>query len=399
MKIGIIREGKVPNDARVPLIPTQCKKLIDQYNLDLVVQPSPTRCYKDEEFVQAGVTLQEDLTDRDILLGVKEVPIDQLISGKQYLFFSHTHKKQVYNRKLLKSFLDKNIHMVDYELLTNDKKQRLIAFGVFAGMVGAHNAIFTFGKRTGNVELKRLKDCHDYAEAISIYKKTKFPKVKIVLTGSGRVASGSVKVLQDMGIKKVIPFDFLTKSYDDAVFTQLDCQNYVAHKNGMPYMNKDFYTKPEEFVSKFQAYTKVADIMINGIFWDKRAPAFFTKEDMKSPNFSIKVIADVTCDIAPEASIPATLKASTIANPIFGYDPITEKEVDPHADHVVDMMTIDNLPNELPRDASESFGNQFSEFIIKELLMKDSAVIERASITRNGRLTEAFEYLREFVNG
>ena len=397
MKIGIIREGKVPNDARVPIIPTQCKKLIEQYNLDLVVQPSPTRCYTDDEFVQAGVTVQEDLTDRDILLGVKEVPIDQLIAGKQYLFFSHTHKKQVYNRKLLKAFLEKNIHMVDYELLTNTKNQRLIAFGVFAGMVGAHNALYTYGKRTGQLNLKRLKDCHDYAEAISIYKKTQFPKVKIVLTGSGRVSSGAVKVLQDMGIKKVIPFDFLTKEYDEAVFTQLDCQHYVTHKNGQPYMNQDFYSKPEAFESKFQPYTEVADIMINGIFWDNKAPAFFTKEEMKSDKFNIKVIADVTCDIAPISSIPSTLKASTIANPIFGYDPQTEKEVDPHGANVIDMMTIDNLPNELPRDASESFGNQFSEYIIKELLMRDSDVIERASITRNGALTNGFEYLRDFV--
>ena len=297
------------------------------------------------------------------------MPIDQLIPGKQYMFFSHTHKKQVYNRKLLKAFLDKNIHMVDYELLTNKKNQRLIAFGVFAGMVGAHNALYTYGKRTGKPMLKRLKDCHDYAEAVAIYKKTEFPKVKIVLTGSGRVGSGAVKVLQDMGIKQVIPFDFLTKDFDEIVFTQLDCQNYVAHKDGKISSRQDFYDNPEDFVCEFEPYTKIADIMINGIYWDNKAPVFFSKDKMKRDDFKIKVIADVTCDIAPVSSIPCTLKASTIANPIFGYDPISEQEVDPHKENVVDMMTIDNLPNELPRDASESFGNQFSEFIIKELLL------------------------------
>lgn len=400
MKIGIIREGKVPPDSRVPLTPEQCAFLNKSGKVQIVVQPSPNRCFDDEAYQKAGISLREDLTDCDVLMGVKEVPIEQLIPGKTYFFFSHTIKKQSYNRDLLLAVLEKNIRLLDYEVLTNEKGQRLIAFGKFAGMVGAHNGVMTYGNRTGKFNLKRMKDCHDYAEAKTIYKKMDLPPMKIVLTGTGRVANGAAQVLRDMGIEKVAPEDFVENEFQHAVFTQLGCGDYAAHKNGNTFNLQDFFQNPQNYESIFTPYIQASDVMINGIFWDNKAPAFFTKEEMKESDFRIKVIADVTCDIAPVASIPSTLRASTIANPVFGYDPIAEAEAIPHQANVIDMMTIDNLPNELPRDASQAFGEQFIEYIFQELLeQKEGGVIERASVSENGDLGKYFEYMRDYVEG
>ena len=399
MKIGIIREGKNPPDSRVPLDPSQCKQLIDQ-GLDLVVEKSPARCFKDSEYTSAGVPLVTDLSDRDILLGVKEVPIDLLIEDKTYFFFSHTIKAQAYNQKLLKAIVDKNITLLDYEVLTNEDNQRVIAFGKFAGMVGAHNALWTYGQRTGQFTLPRMKDLHDYAAAKEIYANTKFPNVKIVLTGTGRVSGGAVQVLEDMGIQKVRPIDYVTKQFDGPVFTQVSSFYYAKRKDGREFDNiEDFYNNPEKYTSDFDHFLPMSDIMINGIYWDNAAPAFFTEDQMTFNNFNIKVIADVTCDIAPVSSIPSTLEATTIADPVFGYDPFTQSKVAPFQKTAVDMMTIDNLPNELPRDASTAFGTMFTEHIIPELKKKESAMLTKATIATNGGLGPHFDYLENYLKG
>lgn len=401
MKIGIIKEGKVPPDSRVALPPEQCVHILKNYpSVDIKVQPSPTRCFEDAAYRAAGISFQENLSDCDVLIGVKEVPIDELIPNKIYFFFSHTFKKQVYNRKLLQAIIQKNIHLIDYEALTNEKSQRLIAFGKFAGMVGAHNALWTYAQRTKSFEMNRMKDCFDYAAAKTMYKNISFPAVKIVLTGTGRVANGAAQVLGDMGIRKVSALDFIQNEFDEAVFVQLDCHEYAARKDNTPFELNDFFQNPAKYKSIFEIFTEESDIMINGIYWDNAAPAFFTKEDMKQDKFRIKVIADVTCDIAPVSSIPSTLFASTIADPVFGYDPNSESAVEPYQDHVVDMMSIDNLPNEMPRDASTNFGEQFIASVIEELLeMESSAVIRRASIAKDGGLGPDYGYLADYVAG
>ncbi len=399
LKIGIIKEGKTPPDSRVPIIPSQCKFIQENYPVDIKVAPFLGRCYKDEEFKENNISLQEDLTDCEILMGVKEVNIKDLIPNKTYFFFSHTIKKQTYNRELLKACIAKNIRLIDYEVLTDSKKKRLIAFGVFAGMVGAHNGLMTYGRRTEEFTLPRMNTYFDYETAVKDYQTKTFPAMKIVLTGTGRVGSGAKKVLDDMNIREVEPKDFLELQYNEAVYTQLECDEYVARKDGSDFEKNHFYNNPLAYKSIFKPFTEVSDIMINGIYWDNQAPAFFTKEEMKDSSFKIKVIADVTCDIAPVSSIPSTLFASTIADPIFGYNPITEKEDYPHHDRVIDMMTIDNLPNELPRDASKAFGEQFIKSILEELLNENSAVIQRGTVCKNGDLGEHFEYLRDYIEG
>jgi alanine dehydrogenase len=399
MKIGIIKESKIPPDARTPLVPEQCKSIPERFPVEVVVERSHIRCYADREYELAGVPMTGDVSDCDLLLGVKEVPIDYLYPGKTYFFFSHTIKKQPYNRRLLQTILEMNIRLIDYETLTDERGVRLVAFGKFAGMVGAHNALWTYGKRTGAFGLKRMKDCHDYAEAKALYINTQFPPVKIVVTGSGRVGIGACEVLLDMGIKQVTPAEFLATKFPYPVFTQLNPTQYAARKDGRPFTPQDYYKEPAQFTSAFLPYTQAADIFINGIFYDKAAPAFFTVEDMISPAFNIQVIADVTCDIAPDSSVPSTLRASTIEKPVYGFDPHTGTEADPFHQGVVDVMAIDNLPSEMPRDASRAFGQMFIDKVLPELFIPGSPVIERATIAENGQLTPRYQYLTDYVEG
>lgn len=399
MRIGIIKETKTPPDSRVLMTPIQCKKIMEKYpEVSIYVQPSPSRCYQDKEYTEQGVSLKEDLSDCDVLVGVKEQVIDTLIPNKQYFFFSHTAKEQPYNAKLLKAIVDKNIQLTDYEYLKGTDNRRVIAFGRWAGIVGAHNAILTYGKRTKNFDLKAMNKCKDFAEAVSYYEDIDLGNAKIVLTGTGRVANGSAEVLDKMKIRKVSAQDFLNQTYTEAVYCQLETEEMFKRKSDGGFDN-EFYKDPSKYISSFMPYTKVANVMINGIYWDNNGPAFFTKEDMKAEEFKIEVIADITCDIAPEASIPSTLKASTIADPIFGYDVQLEKETKAHQTGVVDMMTVDNLPNELPRDASEDFGNQFQEHVIEELIHDKNKMIYNASITtKEGKLNKPYLYLKDYIN-
>ena len=399
LQLGIIAEGKTPPDTRVPLTPTQCAHIQQNYPARIVVQSSPNRCFSDDDYTAVGIAVQDSVESQDILLGVKEVPIEQLVFGKTYFFFSHTIKKQEYNKKLLQAILQKNIRLIDYEVLTDENGRRLIAFGRFAGMVGAHNALWTYGRRTGAFSLKRMKDCRDYAEAKELYKNLSLPPVRIVLTGTGRVAGGAAMVLDDMGVQKISPKAFLeTEKFSYPVYTQLGCSDYVARISDGGFDKQEFYAEPKKYTSIFWPYAQCSDIMVNGIFWDSRAPQFFTAGQMQHPDFSIRVIADVTCDIAPESSIPSTLRPSTIADPVYGYNPLNGTETEAFSGaEIIDVMAIDNLPNELPRDASQAFGRQFIDYILKELLVEESSVITRGTVAVNGGLGKDFIYLREWI--
>lgn len=399
MKIGIIREAKVPPDSRVLFTPEQCKILQKKYDVEFVIQPSKVRCFADAAYQKEGLNVSEDICDCSVLVGIKEIPKKLLVPNKTYLIFSHTIKEQAYNRTLLQEVIKKNITLLDYEAFTNTKKQRIITFGRFAGIVGAHNGIMAYGKRTGAFSLDQMHKYSDYAMAIAQYKTLDFPKMKIVLTGTGRVANGAAEVLNYMGIEKVSPTDFLTKEYQTAVYTKLDCKDYVVKKNSCSDFDKqDFFQNPKNYKSIFEPYTRIADLMINGVYWDNNAPVFFSKKDMAKDYFNIKVIADITCDIAPVSSIPSTLFATTIDNPVFGYDPIKMVATEPCQAHTIDMMTIDNLPNELAKDASKAFGEQFISNVMEELLgIKNTGMIERSTIAINGQLGKHFQYLSNYL--
>lgn len=399
-KMALIREGKQPPDRRVAFDPLQCREIGALYPLEVVVEPSPIRCFTDQEYLSAGVTVTEEIADADLFFGIKEVPLDRLRPDKTYFMFSHTVKKQPHNRALLQAVLRKNITLVDYELLTDERGQRLVAFGYYAGVVGAHNTLYAWGKRTGLFRLPRMKHLHDYAEARDIYRSMDFPPCRIVVTGTGRVGKGVVRVLEDMGFQRVSPRQFLEEEPGrQPVYTVLGAAEYVRRADGGSFDRADFYDHPDAYESTFAPYAARADIFINAILWKPGAPAFFTLEAMRGPDFAIRVIGDITCDIAPVTSVPCTIRASTIADPVFGFDPLSGTEVPPYQDHGVDMMTIDNLPSELPRDAATAFGAQLLETLIPELMKTHSPVVERATIASGGRLMPRYAYLQDFVEG
>ena len=398
MRVGIIREGKIPPDSRVAITPDQCRELMQKYpEIEIVVQPSPKRCYTDEEYEKAFVKLEEDLSDCDVLFGVKEVPVALLIPGKTYFFFSHTIKEQPYNRKLLQEVLKKNIRLIDYEVITDEKGNRLIAFGRFAGIVGAHNGLMAYGIRTGLFDLKPMHTFKDLNAVKEFYDTINLPPFKVVLTGGGRVARGAMETLDYLKIRKISSAEFLNEEFDHPVYVQLNTEDLYERKGDQHFNAFDFHENPENYVINFKEYTAVADIMINGIFWDPKAPVFFTKEEMKDADFKIQTIADVTCDI--NGSVPSTVRASTILDPVYGYDPQSEQETTPYQKRSIDVMAVDNLPNELPRDASEAFGKMIMKYVWDELTEDSSDLLDRASITRDGKLTDEFKYLQDYVDG
>ncbi len=398
-KIGVIREGKQPTDSRTPLTPDHMAILKKQYpSVTWVVQKSNDRCFSDDEYQSQGIEVVESVDDCDVLFGVKEVPISELISGKVYFFFSHTIKKQSYNRTLLQEILQRNIQLIDYECLKDEKNIRIIAFGRWAGIVGAYNAIWTFGKKYDLFHLKRAHECKDLEELLNELKKSILPPEKIIVTGTGRVALGVLEILNALEIKQVEPAPFFYQTFEKPVFTQVDVNTYYRHKKGHPFHFDHFFKHPEQYISDFLPFTHQADMLINAIYWDPKAPKLFELDDMKDEDFKIRVIADITCDI--DGSVPSTIRAATIKDPVYDFDPNTRKELPPFSKDGISVMAIDTLPNELPRESSADFGRQLMENVLPSLLNTDSkGVIGRATITEKGKLTKKFSYLQDYVDG
>lgn len=397
MKLGIIREGKTPPDKRVPFSPSQCAEILKKFDIDLVIQPSPIRAFTDEEYEILGIILQEDLSDCDILMGVKEVNIKDLIEGKHYFFFSHTIKKQPYNADLLKAFLDKKIQITDYETLTYKKGSRILGFGRYAGIVGAYNGLLAWGKRNGSYELKPANQCKDFKEIKLELKKVVLGDAKIVLTGGGRVAQGAIEIIDEIRIPAVNSSDFIFQEFHTPIYTQLHCEDLYKSKTGKDFNLGHFFANPTEYKSRFKKFTEIADIFISCHYWDHNADVLFKEEDTQIEKFNLKVIADITCDI--KGSIPTTIRSSTIDNPIYGYNPESGEEGAPFSPANITIMAVDNLPCELPRDASVDFGAALIKNIIPALIGDDStSIINRASITKNGKLNTGYEYLEDYAS-
>lgn len=398
MKIGVLKETKNPPDKRVAITPSIAKKIKSEYpQIQIFVQHSDIRAFKDEEYVNQGIEIRNNLSDCDILIGIKEVAKETFIPEKTYMFFSHTGKKQPYNRSMLQKCAELGITLIDYEYLTDDNHVRLIAFGRWAGIVGAYNTLYTFGLKSGLYKLKRAHECFDHNELFKQLDDIQLPPVKILITGGGRVAHGALETLSHTNIREVSPEDYLSKQFDVPVYTRLDPWHYVKHKDNKPFDFDHFTKNPEEYVSTFIPYALQTDIYIPCHYWDPRSPEFLKAEDYLTPGFHIQVIGDVSCDIGKP--IASTLRPSTIANPIYGYNPTTQQEDDPFKAGNIAVMAIDNLPAELPRSSSEDFANTFANKILPELLKSESNVIKRATFLQNGKLTETFEYLRDYLEG
>jgi len=398
-RLGIIRETKVPPDRRVPLTPVQCRALLERYpGLELLVQPSGNRCYMDGEYRAEGIPLSEELSSCDILLGVKEVKVQTFLDGLTYLFFSHTAKKQPYNRGLLQEVIRRGISLVDYEYLTDAQGIRVVAFGRWAGVVGAYNALRGVGRASGDFELRPAHACFDLEELRRELKKVRTGTRRIVVTGGGRVAGGALEILKAAGIREVKPGAYLDGNFKEAVFTRLDPWHYARRKDGTDFDFGHFMQHPDMYENNFLPYGARSDVFIACHFWDPRSPVMIPRDAWTGGGLPVSLVADISCDI--DGPIASTIRASTIADPFYGYDPATGQEVEPFVPGVVTVMAVDNLPGELPRDASADFGTALMEHVIPELLgERDTGMIERATIATAGTLTPPYNYLSAFLEG
>jgi len=397
IRIGLIAEGKIPADNRVAITPAQCKWLRQHHpHIKITVQHSADRCFTDKEYIAAGITLSENLEDCDIILGIKEVPVEMLIENKTYLFFSHTKKLQPSNQHLLKTIIKKNITLIDYECLEHEDGTRIIGFGFFAGIVGAHNGMMAYGNRTGSFKLERVNSGKNFQHLIHTYFGLKLPAIKIAVTGSGRVAHGVLEIMNLMGIHEVEPEDYCEKEFVYPVYVHLKGADLYKPKMGGSYNRKEFHANPEKYESLFSNYRACTDILMNGVYWENTIPRLFNLEDIAKDNFRIKTIADITDDMG--GSVPCNIGDSTIEDPVYGVDKTTFKKTAPYLINVVDVMAVGNLPNELPRDASRYFGEQLIKFVFTDLFSGDETrLINTATIIKRGKLNEGFEYMNEYA--
>ncbi len=394
--IGLIREGKIPADNRVALTPAQCRWMKQHRpNVKVFVQSCTNRCFTDDEYRRAGIEVVEDMAACDILLGIKEVPVDQLMANKTYLFFSHTKKQQPHNRELLKAIIAKSITLIDYECLEHEDGQRIIGFGFFAGVVGAHNGIMAYGNRTKEFHLPRVMESRDYRSLIHAYFGLRLPNIKIAVTGSGRVAHGIVEVMGLMGIHEVEKEDYLKRKFSYPVYVQLKGADLYVHQETGVYKREHFHEHANEYRSLFLPFTQCTDILMNGIYWDSTIPRLFEQADVDE-HFSIQTIADITDD--EHGSIPINIGDQTIENPVYGIDRKTFTKTAPYLSSSIDIMAVGNLPNELPRDASSYFGEQLLKYVLEDIINGGSDIITRATMVKEGKLTGAYQYLNEYVS-
>ncbi|MFA5573638.1 MAG: NAD(P)-dependent oxidoreductase [Brumimicrobium sp.] len=401
IKLGIIKEGKAPPDKRVPLGPNQVLRLKKEFpQVEVFVQKSDIRAFKDEEYSKLGIPVVDSLKDCDIIMGVKEVNIEDLIPNKHFFFFSHTYKKQTYNRDLLRAIVDQKIQLTDYEMLKDEKGNRIIGFGRYAGIVGCYNGFRTFGLKHKLYDLKPAHQCEDRKEMEGELPKIKLPKdFKLVVSGYGRVGHGTKEILDLIGIRKVTPEEFLTDKFDEPVFTRIDVKDYNKKSDGKPFVKKHFYADGAGHESTFPRYLKVADMFIAGHYWKEGSPFLYTREDLKDKSVKTSVVADISCDI--DGPVASTIRPSTIENPIYGYHPLKEKEVNFMDEDAIAVMAVDNLPCELPKDASKHFGRTLIEKVFPLLFGDDPhRIIENASeTTKNGELSPNFKYLQAYLDG
>lgn len=399
MKFGIIKERKNPPDKRVVFSPQKLQELQQQFiKASIAVESSDIRIFKDNAYQEKGLPVVNDVSDCDVLLGVKEVPLDALIPNKKYFFFSHTIKKQPYNRKLLKAVLEKNIELYDHETIIKENGARLIGFGRYAGLVGAYNGFRALGLRDELFSLPKVSELTDLDAVKKELDKIDIPNIKILLSGNGKVAFGAKEILDHMQIKEISHTQYLTMDFTEPVYCMVDVMEYNKRKDGKVGERFAFYKDPSGYESNFMPFAKVTDYFIAGHFFGNNAPYLFTREDAKSPDFKISLVADISCDV--DGPVASTLRASTIADPFYGYDKQNEKEVAFKTKESITVMAVDNLPCELPKDASEGFGEMFLQHVIPAFYNNDKdRILARAKMTEKGKLTKRFSYLEDYVSG
>lgn len=398
---AIIKERKNPPDRRVVFSPQKCQDVIQKCpEAQLVVESSNIRIFQDEAYEAAGVKVTEDVSEASVMLGVKEVPVEALLPKKKYFFFSHTIKKQPYNRKLLRAILDKKIELYDHETIVKENGARLIGFGRYAGLVGAYNGFRALGIRDGLFELPKVENLADLDAVKHELDQITLPThLRIILSGTGKVTGGAKEILDHLQIKEMPDAAYLSETFSEPVYCLIDVTEYNKRTDGKPMDKYAFYKDPSGHESDFMRYAKVSDFFIAGHFYGNGAPYLFTREDAKHEDFNINLVADISCDV--DGPVASTLRASTIAEPFYGYNARSESEVPFGTANSIAVMAVDNLPCELPKDASEGFGNMFLDHVIPAFFNGDAdGILERARMTTHeGTLTDRFSYLQDYVDG
>ena len=405
--ISIIKEARI-DENRTPFTPNQIQTLIANFpNLHVLVQPSKNRCFNDEDYSKAGAKIEEDISPSDIIFGVKEVEISKLIENKTYLFFSHTSKVRkdisqstkdkaiIYKNELLREVIKKKITLIDYENIreTSGKGYRYLGFGRFAGIVGCYNTLNLYLKLQKKQLLPRAFEINSYEKIKKLISKQNFNKIKILLTGSGNVAKGSMEILKHTNIKQISLNDYLNKKYDEAVFCNISLREHVERNDGKHSSYQDFMLNPHEYKSTATNYLYSTDMLITGHYWEPKFPKLFSLNQINKFK-NLKIIGDITCDI--NGAIPTTIRSTSIAKPYYSFDINSMKEID-LCNKGIAVMAVDNLPSELPNEASEEFGKSIISEILPFLIGKDDGRINRATTTSQGKLCPTFRYLENFI--
>ncbi len=432
--IGIRRETKDDLERRAPISPDQVKELVEKNNLKVIVQPASQRKYTDEQYRNAGAILQEDLSECNIIFGVKEVPIPDLIPNKPFVFFSHTIKGQQYNMPLLKSILDQNITLIDYEPVTNEQGKRIIFFGRFAGIAGMIDSLWILGQRLKyegyNTPFERIKQAVEYEtleeaenEISAVGKEIaenglpdELTPLITGFTGRGNVSKGAQKIYELLPVEKISPGELidLVESGNYSNRKVYSCEFYspdlYCRKDGAEFNREDFYKHPDLYKSQFEKYIPYLTVLINGIYWEPEfdrlvTKQFITESYKQNKKLSLKVIGDITCDIA--GSIELTQKATRYDNPCYVFNPEDQKIYDGWEGSGPVILAVDKLPTEIPREATTSFGAALLPFVPKlagtdfskefdELDLPEE--FRGAVIAHRGKLTPKYEYLYEHIS-
>lgn len=432
--IGIRREDKNEWERRVPLIPEDVKELKEKYGIKTVIQPSKIRIFTDDEYIRAGAEINEDLSEANVILAVKEIPISLYQANKTYIFFSHTIKGQAYNMPMLKHIMNLKCNLIDYERVVNEKNQRLIFFGAYAGMAGMIETLHTLGKKLElqgfPTPLLKIKQAYEYNSLEEAKKEieiigneieeTGFPAelcpIVVGFTGYGNVSRGAQEIFNLLP-HRAVSSGVLTEMYENFTADPFNFYKVIFNEEDMvrpkdPDMKfdlQDYYHHPEKYESRFESYLPYINVLINGIYWTEAYPRFVTKKWLKDQSIlsgyiPLKVIGDISCDI--DGSIEICQKATKPDNPSFTYFPLEDRFEDGVARGGVTVMAVDNLPCEFSREASGAFSSVLKHYIdsmasedfsrpFESLNIPDP--LKRALVLHQGKFTPDYRYMEEFI--
>ena len=434
IRIGIRHEDKYLAERRTPLVPAHLAKLVKELGIEALVQESSKRIYTAEEYVAAGARIVPDMHECDIVFGVKEIPEKWFIPGQTYMFFSHVIKGQPYNMPMLRKMMELGCNLIDYERVVDDFNRRLIFFGRFAGLAGAINTLWTTGLRlkhlgfdTPCLHIQQAHHYHSLQEAREAVSRVGFEIAEyglpaglspftIGITGYGNVSNGVQEILSLLPVQEIHPADLpelRNKNCSSNLLYRVTFRedHISAHRqSAKPFDLDDYYAHPENYHSIFEQYLPHLLVLINGMYWDERYPRILTREYMKAHfmagmNPKLKVVGDITCD--PNGSVEATLKGTYIEDPIFVYHPESHSLTSGYEGDGLQVMAVDILPSELPRDSSLAFSNVLRNFV-KSLVAADfkadhpdaiglPAPLRKALILHKGSLTPEYAYIQNYL--